>query len=146
MNIRFLPQHTLFCALLAIYALPASSAEITALVSGLKNDQGQVVLHLYNQPEPFPTQPDRSFQTTKAKIQRGQAKVSFKSIPPGLYAIAAYHDENHNNKLDTSFIGIPNEGMGASNEAKGHFGPPKFKDAQFTVESEDQQLSIQIKY
>jgi hypothetical protein len=34
--------------------------------------------------------------------------------------------ENSNGKLDTNFVGIPREGVGASNDAKGHFGPPKF--------------------
>jgi len=36
-------------------------------------------------------------------------------IPPGTYAIACYHDENDNGKLDTNFLGIPKEGTGASN-------------------------------
>jgi uncharacterized protein (DUF2141 family) len=32
--------------------------------------------------------------------------------------------------MDTNFVGLPKEGYGASNDAKGTFGPPKFKDAK----------------
>jgi len=41
----------------------------------------------------------------------------------GKYAVSVFHDENSNGKLDTNFLGIPREGVGASNNAKGHFGP-----------------------
>jgi len=39
------------------------------------------------------------------------------------------HDENSNGKMDTNFIGMPREGVGASNNAKGHMGPLKFRAA-----------------
>ena len=40
-------------------------------------------------------------------------------------------DENSSDKLETNFMGMPREGLGASNGAKGHFGPPKFDAAAF---------------
>ena len=36
-------------------------------------------------------------------------------------------------KLDTNFLGIPKEPYGFSNEKKGRFGPPKFKEVSFTL-------------
>jgi hypothetical protein len=36
-----------------------------------------------------------------------------------------------NGKLDTNMMGIPREGVGASNGAKGHFGLPKFDASAF---------------
>jgi uncharacterized protein (DUF2141 family) len=48
--------------------------------------------------------------------------------------------------LDANILGIPKEGVGASNDAKGHFGPPKFKDAKFLVEGNPQTLVIHIHY
>ncbi len=38
--------------------------------------------------------------------------------------------------MDFGFFFIPQEGYGASNDAKGNFGPPKFDDAGFMVNSE----------
>jgi hypothetical protein len=51
--------------------------------------------------------------------------------PNATYAISVFHGENSNGKLDTNFLGMPRGGMGASNGAKGHFGPPKFVAAAF---------------
>jgi uncharacterized protein (DUF2141 family) len=67
------------------------------------------------------------------------------AIPQGTYAIACYHDENNNGKLDTKFMGIPKEGTGASNDARGTMGPPKFKDAKFQLVS-DTSVRIQMNY
>ena len=47
--------------------------------------------------------------------------------------MAAYHDENGNGKLDTNFLGIPSEGVAASNDAKGTMGPPSYEKAKFAV-------------
>ena len=41
---------------------------------------------------------------------------------------------------------IPQEGHGASNNAKGHFGPPSFDDAKFALDSNSLNLNIKIQY
>ena len=33
-----------------------------------------------------------------------------RDLPPGRYAVNAFHDENDNGKLDTNLVGIPSEG------------------------------------
>jgi uncharacterized protein (DUF2141 family) len=60
--------------------------------------------------------------------------------------VSAFHDENSNGKMDTNFVGKPREGVGASNNAKGHFGPPKFDDAAFRYSGGHLDLSIAIAY
>ena len=55
------------------------------------------------------------------------SKISFDSISPGKYAIQFFHDENENQKMDFSLIGIPKEKFGSSNNVKPVLGPPKFK-------------------
>ena len=47
--------------------------------------------------------------------------------------MSSFYDKNGNGKLDTNFLGIPKEPTAMSNNAKGSFGPPKFKDAKFTL-------------
>ena len=39
-----------------------------------------------------------------------------------------------NGKLDTNWLGIPKEGYGFSNDAKGSFGAPPFSAAGFQYE------------
>ena len=72
--------------------------------------------------------------------------MSFPGIAPGTYAVSVYHDENSNDKLDTNFLGIPREGVGASNNAHGHMGPPKFDSAKFQWAGAWLNLEITINY
>jgi uncharacterized protein (DUF2141 family) len=43
-------------------------------------------------------------------------------------------------------MGMPKEGVGASNDAKGSFGPPKFADARFSYNGGSQELTIHLHY
>ena len=61
------------------------------------------------------------------------ARISFDSISPGKYAIQFFHDENENQKMDFSLIGIPKEKFGSSNSVKPILGPPKFEKMLFNL-------------
>jgi uncharacterized protein (DUF2141 family) len=69
--------------------------------------------------------------TATARADRATALCVFEKIPPGVYALSAFHDKNNNGKLDTNLLSIPTEDYGASNNARGTFGPPSFEDAKF---------------
>jgi uncharacterized protein (DUF2141 family) len=96
-------------------------------ISGLKRG-GTIRCALFNSEDAFLKKP--AFGAI-AKGQKGRAVCRFSRVPKGTYAMAAFHDINDNKKLDTNWIGIPSEGTCTSNNAKGRFGPPKWKDALF---------------
>ena len=75
-------------------------------------------------------------------VKTGTASYQFE-IPNGTYAIGIFVDANYNNKMDRNFVGIPKEQYGFSNNAKGSFGPPSFKDASFAMKG-DVSLSIDL--
>ena len=75
-------------------------------------------------------------------VKTGTASYQFE-IPNGTYAIGIFVDANYNNKMDRNFLGIPKEQYGFSNNAKGSFGPPSFKDASFAMKG-DVSLSIDL--
>jgi len=123
----------------------AQSYKITVNITGLRSDKGQLYLSLYNSAGGYPKKASAAFRLSFAPISHGRSTLIFDGIPGGLYAIACYHDENNNGKLDTNFFGIPVEGIGASNNARGSWGPPKFQDAKFIVNSDTSQ-TIKIMY
>jgi uncharacterized protein (DUF2141 family) len=41
-------------------------------------------------------------------------------------------------------MGIPKEPFGASNDARGRFGPPKFDDARFQVDGGVVELTVNL--
>jgi uncharacterized protein (DUF2141 family) len=65
-------------------------------------------------------------------------------LPPGEYALSIFYDSNDNGELDTNFIGIPKEPVALSNNARPKFGPPKYKDAVFTLGEEPLTQSISM--
>ena len=129
----FLVVLRLLLALLAAAAVPrgACAAELTVTIDNVRNDKGVVRLSVYASPGEWP---DKS---AKAHDQVKPAKagpVTFKfNLPPGVYAVNAYHDENNNNKFDTTLLGLPLEGYGFSNDVRPTFKAPSFNSAAFEL-------------
>ena len=142
----------LFAALLASAepALPQAQVPqpnvIHVEVVGLHSDKGQVLRALYSSRDGFPKQSEKALARVTSGIAQKQAVCEFSGIAPGTYAISVFHDENSNGKLDTKFMGIPREGVAASHNAKGHFGPPKFEAAAFPFTGGRLELKITINY
>lgn len=119
---------------------------IKVVVVGLHSNEGEVDCALFGGSKGFPSDSSKAGKTTKSKIENGQAACMFADVAPGDYAVAVFHDENSNGKLDRNFMGMPKEGVGASNDATGHFGPPKFDDARFSYKGGRRVLAIHVKY
>ena len=116
-------------------------------ILNIKNSTGTVACALFESPEGFPSEYLRSATNVMViKIRKAQARCDFENIPPGKYAMAVIHDENMNGKLDTNWLGIPTEGYGFSNNAKGVLGAPSFSDASFKYDGRNVDLTMSLHY
>lgn len=116
-------------------------------MKGLRNQRGGVLCALHNRADAYPGEADKAAFKAHALIDEDkQAVCEFLNVPPGTYALSAIHDENNNKALDTNWIGIPKEGVGASRDAKGSFGPPKFDEAKIRYEGGALSLSLKMQY
>ena len=120
--------------------------QIHVEIAGLRNDKGQAVCSLFSSAADFPKKTEKAVIRRASVITDRHAVCEFSGVAPGTYAISVFHDENSNGKLDTNFMGIPREGVGASNGAKGHLGPPKFDVAAFRFAGGRLELKITINY
>ena len=134
-----------FAQCLAQVATPQEGL-IHVEVVGLRNSKGQVFCALYASSEGFPKDSQKAIRRDSSSISEKKVVCEFSGIKPGTYAVSVFHDENSNGKLDTNFLGIPREGVGASNDARGHMGPPKFDAAQFQFSGSRLNLKITINY
>jgi uncharacterized protein (DUF2141 family) len=132
--------------LLALLAAGDGTATLTVEVEGLRGDAGKLHASLYASPDGFPTEPAKAVRQVDAPIAGGRARVVFEGLAPGGYAVAAYHDENGNGKLDTGFLGIPAEGLASSNDAKGFMGPPSFEKARVEVAPGANTIVVHVSY
>ncbi len=104
---------------------------ITVTLSGITPPLGEVYLALYNSPKGFLKSQYAYQKVTRHATQN--FRYTFRNLPKGEYAIALYHDQNSNGKLDTNLFGIPNEPTGTSLNAPSRMGPPLYEEACFEV-------------
>jgi uncharacterized protein (DUF2141 family) len=127
-------------------ALPASSGVDVGLnVSGLRNVKGQLMVCLTKNPKAFPDCSKDASAIKRLVPASDAANIRFSGIVPGTYAVAIVHDENRSNKMDLTFF-IPKECFAFSRNPAIGMGPPKFKNAAFTVGAADASLSVKMKY
>jgi uncharacterized protein (DUF2141 family) len=132
-----------------LFAAPAAAtqrADLMVHVGGLRNSDGQVLCALFDKADAFPDG-ERALQGGKVKVSERRATCQLKGLSPGRYAVAVFHDEDGDGEMDT-FLGIPTEGFGFSNNAKpSTFGPPSFSDAAFKVDGKiKRKISIRMRY
>jgi uncharacterized protein (DUF2141 family) len=78
----------------------------------------------------------------EAPAQVGETTVTVPDVPPGVYAIQAYHDVNDNHEVDLGFMGIPKEGVGFSRNPRLGLHGPSFEAAAVTHGAEPQSLTV----
>ncbi len=118
-----------FFGFLIITAQEKKSGTIQLQIDNIESDKGQMLIGLYDSEDNWLS---KIYVGKVAKITEGSAEITFENVPLGVYAISVFHDEDNNGKLKT-FLGIPTESTGSSNNAPARFGPPKWEDAKFTL-------------
>ena len=128
-------------------AMSAHAATLTVEVTGVRSPKGTVQAALYPDAKSDRFL-DLSAATARslAKAKPGTVVITFKNVKPGIYAVALYHDENGNGKLDATAIGVPKEGAGFSRDAVGRMGPPRFDRASFEVGDTDKKITLRMVY
>jgi len=112
----------------------------------MKSKTGQVGFFLFNSIGAFPDKTEKARLSGFVKIAGNTAEYTFTNLAIGTYAVYVFHDEDNNKKLNSNFIGMPKEGVGVSNNAKGHFGPPKYNDAKFNFNKSELTITISLTY
>lgn len=102
-------------------------------VKKLRNTNGHVLVSLFRNGEGYPDEPEKAYRKGKANIVNGNAILLFSDLPPGEYEVAVLHDENDDQKMNKSWLGLPSEGYGFSNNVMGMFGPPDVSKASFSI-------------
>ena len=115
-------------------------------VAGVRSTNGKVWVHLWDRPHGYPSAGLKAKVRREVPIRDGAAVASFDGLPFGTYAVFAFHDEDGDGRVKTSFIGIPTEGVGASNNAKGRMGPPSFRAASFELAQKRHEIRITLRY
>ncbi|AWX44392.1 hypothetical protein HME9304_01392 [Flagellimonas maritima] len=121
---------------------PVENGSITVTVNGIEKQKGQIVFMLFDREEGFPKEVDKAFKKGIVSTFDTSATYTFENIPNGKYAIAVFQDENKDGEIETNFIGMPKEPVGASNMTK--MGKPSF--SKCAVQLQEPSKSIRLKF
>ena len=131
--------------MLALTCLGASSdGDIVLEVTGLDHQSGTVRCGLY-QEESWLEPPD-AVRWVDAEYRDGKAYCTFDDIEPGEYAIGSFHDADNDHEMATNVVGIPTEGVCASNDPEGGMGPPDYDGAKFEHGRGETHVSCTMRY
>lgn len=120
------------------------TGSLSVTLTQVRDARGQLRVGLYQDPKTFRKEA-QAFAVQQVPATPGTVQVRFTNLPPGRYAIMAYHDENGDGELNRRLGMFPTEGYGLSNNPK-VMGPPQFEDSAFQVPAAGQTVSIEIRY
>ena len=110
-----------------------AQGKINVTVEGLRNTKGKVYVMLQNSEQMYQTK-GKYYKAVVIEINNGGHSCTFDDVPAGTYVVTTLHDEDLDKEMKTNFVGMPKEGFGFSNNAKGKMGKPSFEAASFKVE------------
>ena len=125
-------------------AVSESTGNLIINISGFPSSEGFAMVALHNSEESYEGGEVSAVAKTKIKVVDQKVQVVFTNLPYGWYGVSLYHDENGNGQMDKNAMGIPKEAYGFSNNAKGFFGRPNYKEVMFQLNSAEKQIAINL--
>lgn len=130
--------------LVAAVPLPACAAELIVTVTGIRSDRGDVRLSVYASPAEWP---DKSTGDHDQVVKAQRRSVTFRfDLPPGVYAVDCFHDENGDGKFNTTLVGWPEEGFCFSNNVQPFLSAPSFDAASFVLPPGGASITVRMIY
>jgi uncharacterized protein (DUF2141 family) len=123
----------------------AQTGRHTITFTNIHQSKGKIYIAWYNNASRFSKKDKSLFWKIIDADGSNTVSVSFAHLEKGVYAIAAFLDENGNGKMDTNFLGIPKEKYGFSNNARPLMRAANFQEASFRVDEKDSAQQIKLK-
>ena len=123
-----------------------SDTWITVVADGMRNGNGLLAITLYADNSKKFLVKHGSLYVGRVKAQAGTTRGCIFVPKPGVYALALYHDENANQVIDRSMIGLPEEGWGFSNNPPTLMGLPAFSSVRLHVARTGLVTRVHMKY
>ena len=125
----------------------AATTNLTIKVEGVQNSKGDIGVLIFSDESGYPEDYKKAFRNEVFPADEGVTTINLTEIPFGSYVVTVMHDENSNGLMDKSWLSIPKEGYGISNNPSPRAtGPPKYEDGVIVLDQPAQEISIKMKY
>lgn len=123
-------------------AKPATpDADVVVHLTGIPNARGQVRVAVCTEAHFLQLHCGHVASTAAAT---GTMTIRVRGVPPGIYAVQAWHDANNNKAIDRNWMGMPTEALGFSRDAPMRFGPPRFADAAIRIGPDGAEITLAL--
>jgi uncharacterized protein (DUF2141 family) len=132
-----------FLCILGCLSFLPSTGTLRIKVEYLQNANAPIRMALYDHEQNF-LQEGKSIKGVVLEVA-AQSKSAIHrepKLPFGSYALAVYQDLNGDGQLNKNKLGIPTEPYGFSNNVKSKWRSPKFTEAVFQFQRDEQQINI----
>ena len=123
-------------------SVSAHAATVQIEVTGVTQARGHVRVELCTR-DTFLT--DGCPYQGQAPAVVGATLVTVADVPPGEYAVQAFHDVTDQGVVHQNVLGIPKESIGFSNDAPLRLRGPRFLDAAFLVGKEARSITLRLR-
>lgn len=121
------------------------TATLELVITNLQDSGGTLYIGLYDRASDFPEW-DAQIRQARLEVNGARVVATLPDVPPGRYAVAAFHDQNNNGRFDQGLFGIPLEGFGFTRDPTVIFDAPAFDEAAFDVEPPKTRMTFRMRY
>lgn len=122
----------------------SASAKLDIAIQGIRSAEGVIRVAVCSPDTGFPDCRHQAVRSLSLAIVHGGASAQISGLPASRYAVSVFHDANGNGRLDT-FLGVPREGFGFSNDPPIRRRAPRFDEAKIDVQGEFHE-AIRLRY
>jgi uncharacterized protein (DUF2141 family) len=120
--------------------------EIRLQIENVAQSAGMMVAELYPDKEEGFLSGGTRVAIARVAARAPQTAFCLTAPGPGDYAVSAYQDENANTDFDRTFLGLPKEPWGISNNPHVGLSGPRLKDSLFEVDANGADLNIRLRH
>ena len=120
-----------------------ASATLTIHVENVLPAGGVLRLGLYDAAR-YPDDNSKPIASADVPATPGETVITLHGIAPGVYAIQTFQDVNANDKMDTSWLGLPLEPFGFSQDVTPFLSKPSFDEVKFTLAAGENSLVLHL--
>ncbi len=106
------------------------SGDLVVNIGNIKKGKGIIWVGLYDKKENLFIKEKSILRYIKVN-KLGETQVTIDNVDFGTYAMAIFHDENNNGKLDKNMFGIPKEPYAFANWPKSKWRAPFYEELIF---------------
>jgi uncharacterized protein (DUF2141 family) len=122
----------------------APTAALTIKVEGVSPEGGDIRVALYDRSS-WEGEKGAPIAGAVVPATPRETIVVLRDLKPGVYGVKLFQDFNRNGEFDFTWLGLPAEYYGFSNDARATFRQPGFDRAKFTLAPGARTITIHLK-